>query len=130
MENNIYFDEIVGKLVYDDAWYSTNIFTFNKKNVYIIFQAFEDEKLTDTQRVNYLYATKNLKMLLGRALSEIKKDTPADVFKTLVIESLYFNRYNEFGFLGEFETFDDFPIAVKFDSAGNLIEIGDHDILI
>ena len=130
MENKVYFDEVVGKLVYDDAWYSTNVFTFSKKTVYIVFQAFEDEELTDTQRVNYLYATKNLKELLGKAINAIKGDVPEDVFKTLAIESLYFNRYNEFGFLMEFEKFDDFSVAVKFDSTGKIVEIGEHDILI
>ena len=130
MENKVYFDEVVGKLVYDDAWYSTNVFTFSKKTVYIVFQAFEDEELTDTQRVNYLYATKNLKELLGKAINAIKGDVPEDVFKTLAIESLYFNRYDEFGFLMEFEKFDDFSVAVKFDSTGKIVEIGEHDILI
>lgn len=130
MEKNNLFDETVGNLVYEGAWYSANVFTFNKKTVYIVFQAFEDEQLTDTQRVNYLYATKNLKELLNKALNEIKKGTPEDVFKTLELQSLYFNRYNEFGFLGEFKKFNDLPVAVKFDSTGNIIEIGDHDILI
>lgn len=126
-----YIDEKVGKLVYDGAWYSKNVFTFAKKTVYILFQAFEDELLTKEQQDNYLYFIQNIKELLGKAIKAIREDLQDDeLLKKFYFTETYFNRFNEFGFFASFEGCDGLDIAIKFDSNGNLIEIGEQDILL
>ena len=126
-----YVDEKVGKLVYDDAWYSKNVFTFAGKTVYTVFQAFEDELLTKEQQDNYLYFIENIKELLGKAIKAIREDLQDDeLLKKLYFTETYFNRFNEFGFLASFEGCDELDIAIKFNSNGEITEIGEQDILI
>ena len=130
MKNKEAYDEVVGKLIYDDAWFSVNYFTYVNKPVYFVFEAFEDEKLTDGQRVNYLYATKNLKQLLKNALLAIKKISNSDFVKRVYVTQVYFTRNDEFGFLMEIENADELDLAVKFNTNGEIIGIGEQDILI
>lgn len=125
-----YIDEQIGKLIYDGAWFLSNYFTFEKKPVYFVFEAFEDEKITTEQKENYNYVLKNLKQLLRNALLAIKKVSNEDFMKRVCVTQVYFNRQNEFGFCMSVENADDFDMAVKFNSHGEITGVGQQDILI
>lgn len=96
----------------------------------IIFQAFEDEEISDRQKNQYDYFIKNYESIFNKSLLLLKERFGENYDKIVLIESIFFNRYDEFGFLGESILDEENGIAIKLSNNNDNIEIGEQNILI
>lgn len=128
--NKIFHDEKLGNYFYDGAWVLEKQFIYKHYKLSIIFQAFEDEEISDRQKNQYDYFIKNYESIFNKSLLLLKERFGESYDKIVLIESIFFNRYDEFGFLGESILDEENGIAIKLSNNNDNIEIGEQNILI
>lgn len=121
-------DKILGILIYQDAWIKEEPLEYNGINLAVIFQAFSDELVTEKQKELYLKVIENLSNIVKKTCVALAESL-GNKADTIFVEALYFNRFDEFGFLAEYEDDEEHGFAIKFDKEMNILETGSQDIL-
>ena len=121
-------DKLLGELYYEHAWIKTDMLEYNGINLMIIFQAFSNETVSDEQKALYIRVVGNFAKIIEKAHSALMSRL-GDNICDIIINGIYFNRFNEFGLLCENEGWEEHGLAVKYDENMNVNEIGSQDIM-
>ncbi len=123
------FEKELGQLVYDGAWERVEPLNVCDCPLLVIFQAFEDEDVSEEQKESFAFAQKNMYTLLINAREKINDELGAERIEGIVIKAIYFNQTGSFGFLCDDLIDIEHGMAIKFDGQTTEPEIGQMDIL-
>ena len=121
---NTFIDDTLGTFYYQGALVAPARVNYDKNKIDLAFQAFEDEKISLQQKELYGFVTRNYDKIISAT-----KNRLADMASKIKIHTLFFDRFNAYGFLGDMKD-DEHGIAVKFIGEHFQPQIGLQDILI
>lgn len=113
-------DKVLGEIEYDFGWIKIEEIPFfdSKYNVKMVFEAFEDEDITDTQRNNYIEFTKNIDEISKKAINKlsdylVENFTGMYVVKNIIVPtSVFFKQDGHYGVLCEFDLDEENGLAI------------------
>ena len=122
----------VGKLSYkNERWEMKGKIKCGKHKLKVAFEAFEDDDISKEQIKMYKFAMKNLEYYLNLAYKHLMKNYGKKSSRKAKFNTVYFNDYSEWGFLGDWKEDPLNGVGAKFylKKGDVYIQVGTQEVL-